>query len=511
MEHTKIITMIKSEKFCIYQSEDGYLYMPDSRVNIQKEYKAPIEDVLAFFKKLNNKNIYSIYLRGSLVFGLGVRDFSDIDFFIITLKPLTDFDRLMIKKHMDKLNKKYPFITRFDLGCFTLDQMLSVKENVLIKLDSICICGKDIKNKIKDPRPGKDVTVSLSLLEGEISKTKNEIKMSLYNKNNTKAMCVWIMKRIVRSGLEIVSEREGCFTRDLETCFDKFSEYYPDKKDNMYKALSLALKPTNNTELIVDVFGGIGSWLVAEGKKLKLIPIDRKDITKIAIEKITSLFGKRRIICLLQYGPKTRFDGSPPADFDFLLLLDKYQNNDYLLLSRFKKLGLPIEVFIDYRDQIISKGVKNYQRGRHGSYFFKVLSSADILLGNNFYKENENQLDNNKINLDLLYRVEEYFYRIQKNVINDKRSNKNEIEKYLGRILTDLLLVTGEIQFHDLHNYHYSSIMSNILKSSGTINTHTKNLILKFQSEPSLDINLLGKIVGLLYKQYLKIRHNTQI
>ena len=39
----------------------------------------------------------------------------------------------------------------------------------------------------------------------------------------------------------------------------------------MQKALSLAIKPTTNTKLIKEVSENIGSWLVSEGKKLKLI------------------------------------------------------------------------------------------------------------------------------------------------------------------------------------------------------------------------------------------------
>lgn len=264
-------TMRKRTGICVYKSNDGKLYMPTSKVHIQREYKSPIKDVLNFFKSLNNENIHSIYLRGSIIFGSGVKNFSDLDFFIITLHPLRDFDRQLIRRNMDKLNKKYPFITKFDLGYFTLDQILSMKENVLIKLTSICIYGKDIKDKIKSPKPGKDITISLSLIEGEMAKTRQEIKNGFYNKTNTTSMCLWIMKRIVRSGLEIVSEKEGCFTRDLDECFKKFIKYYPSKKECMQKALSFAIQPTTNIKLIKDIFDDIGDWLVAEGKNLKLI------------------------------------------------------------------------------------------------------------------------------------------------------------------------------------------------------------------------------------------------
>lgn len=238
--------------------------------------------------------------------------------------------------------------------------------------------------------------------------------------------------------------------------------------------------------------------------------MDYKNINQIVAENIILLFDKKRIICLLRYGPKTKFDGIPPLDFDFLLLLNKYQNNDYLILSRFKKLGLPVEIFIDYKDSILSKGIKNYQRGRHGSYFFKILSSADTLLGKNFYKENEKQLDKNKINLDLLFRVEEYFYRIQKSVTNENIPNKKEIEKYLGRILTDLLLVENNLQFSDMHKYHYTDIIFNIINTTDIIDAKTKNLISKFLSKSNLDLNLLGEIINALYKKYLKINKNLK-
>jgi len=260
-----------TKSICIYKSKDGKFHMPTSKVYIQKDYKFPINNVLDFFQRLNNKNIHSIYLRGSIVFGSGIKNISDLDFFIITLRPLADFDRQLINNHMKKLNKKYPFITKFDIGYFTLNQILSMKENVLIKLTSVCIYGKDLKYRIKSPRPGRDITISLSLLENEIKKTKKEIKIGLYNKTNTPSMCIWIMKRIIRSGLEIVSKREGCFTRDLNECFKKFIKYYPDKKDDMQKALSLAIKPTTKTKLIKEVFYNMGDWLISEGKKLKLI------------------------------------------------------------------------------------------------------------------------------------------------------------------------------------------------------------------------------------------------
>jgi len=497
------------KKCLVYKNEDGYLYMPESRINIQKEYKPIIEEISTFFQKLNNKNIQSVYLRGSLVWGLGIENISDLDLFIITSKPLNEIENKTIKEYTSDLNKKYPFVTRFDIRYFTLNEALHAKENVLIKLTGLLLYGEDIKNKIKNPKPGKDVWISLDLLEMEITRTENEIKNGIYNKTNTKAMCLWIMKRIVRSGLELISEREGCFTRDLELCLDKFSKYYPNKKDKLQKAISLAFNPTDDLEIIKEVFNGIGRWLIEEAKKLKLIQLNYEDIEKIIIEKINSLFNKDRIICFLKYGPKEKFDGSSPEDFDFLLLLEKYQKEDYSKLSSIKKMNLPIEIFIDYKDQIISKGIENYQRGRHGSYFFKILSYAETLIGNNYYKENQDKLNESKINFDFLYRIEEYFYRIQKNIINIENIKKPEIEKYLGRILTDLMIIKKEIEFKDMHTSHYTHIIYNKLKSTNIIDNNTKDLIIKFLSDNIINTDIIGEIIGDLYERYLKIREEV--
>lgn len=497
--------MSQRERIYICESEDGKLYMPDSKVFIQEEYRPAINDVVTFFEKLGNKNIHSVYLRGSLVFGLGIEGSVDIDFFVITSNPLNDFDRDVIKKRMDKLNGKYPFLTRFDMGYYTLDQILSRKENVLIKLTSLCVYGTDIKSRVANPRPGKDVAISLSLLEGEMQKTRNEIEIGIYDDTNTKAMCLWIMKRIVRSGLELVSEREGCFTRDLGLCFEKFSEYYPDKKDEMSRALALAIDPLNDTKLIADIFDNLGNWLVVEGKNLRLIPTECNEVNEILTKEITSLFGDR-IVCLLRYGPETKSDGTQPSDFDFLLLLDEHKDEDLTLLTHLRRLNLPIDIFVDYKDEIVSKGIQNYQRGRHGSYFFKILASADVLHGNNFYSENQCQLNEEKIYSDLFYRIEEYFYRIQKSVVNEETPNKSQIEKHLGRILTDLLLITGDVQFSDMHKYHYTHIMNKVLVSTEAIDDHTKRLIFEFQSRSDLDVGRLDRLVGVLYKKYLALR-----
>ncbi|MCL5729985.1 MAG: hypothetical protein M1165_00245 [Candidatus Pacearchaeota archaeon] len=45
-----------------------------------------------------------------------------------------------------------------------------------------------------------------------------------------------------------------------------------------------------------------------------------------------------------------------------------------------------------------------------------------------------------------------------------------------------------------------------MVKSSDALDENIKNLISKFLSDSGMDLNILGKIVGRLYQQYLKLR-----
>jgi len=100
------------------------------------------------------------------------------------------------------------------------------------------------------------------------SRHKGAIKRLDESKDNEfiRGECQWVMKGIVRVGLELVLERSGKYSRDLYPCYEVFSEYYPEKEAEMKEALYLALNPTGDKEVIKKVIGGLGKWLEEEVK-----------------------------------------------------------------------------------------------------------------------------------------------------------------------------------------------------------------------------------------------------
>lgn len=222
-----------------------------------------------------------------------------------------------------------------------------------------------------------------------------------------------------------------------------------------------------------------------------LLTVKQKVVEKIlkiqnnVVESINQSFPKERVVCLLNYGSSLAQTDIPQNDYDFLLLLDSYNESDYQIIREIKKAN-SVEIFIDYWDQIKKKGFSNYQRGRHGSYFFLCLATAKCLLGENVYDINKSKVSRESIEFGLLHRIEEYFYRIQK-LATSNDMDMRMIKKYFSRICMDMLLFTGEMNFHEVHTLHYTEIISTKIKSSSLFSTETHEKLNNF-SENENDI-----------------------
>jgi hypothetical protein len=69
------------------------------------------------------------------------------------------------------------------------------------------------------------------------------------------------MKRILRSGVEILTIETGQYSRDLYTCYYLFSQRFPIHKKDMYDAFLLALKPTSNIERMMGLVDKLGAFI----------------------------------------------------------------------------------------------------------------------------------------------------------------------------------------------------------------------------------------------------------
>lgn len=252
----------------VLPDENGYLKNILTKEQVQGNWLKAAEDFVDYFNKCVDANIHSVYLRGSAANGTAIEFFSDIDFYVVTLKHVSDFDVMKIKQYADQLHKKYPFITRFDIGYLVKDQMITQKEGSLLRVTALCMYGNDLGELIPAPRPGSDMTLSISQLENDILKIKSEIAEGFYyDPEKLKSLCVWISKKVIRSGFELVAHTEQCFTRDLISCHAIFSKHHPDQRAAMQDVIELFLHQTKDVSEVLRTLDGIGLWLVSIYKK----------------------------------------------------------------------------------------------------------------------------------------------------------------------------------------------------------------------------------------------------
>ena len=79
-----------------------------------------------------------------------------------------------------------------------------------------------------------------------------------------------IMKVLLRSGFEVVMEREGKYTNDLYCCYQAFAKYYPARQNTMRRVLFLYLNPPIYDAEFLPVILDLGQMLLEEIQQYNL-------------------------------------------------------------------------------------------------------------------------------------------------------------------------------------------------------------------------------------------------
>lgn len=257
--------------------KDGFVLPVDQNIEIQTKWKPIISDVIEFYKD-HLDGIISIFIRGSVAKGQAVEGVSDLDSFCIVengTKLFRDIPKIK-EKFVEELQIKYPFCTHAEISS---TQYLHINKEVserkrsiiseLIKTQSVCVYGKDLSKDIKPFRVYEMIGHAL-FIEGELDKLPGYFLEDEGNPEELKETCIWISRRLVRSGFDLVMEKENKFTRDLYLCFESFSKYYPNMENQMKEILNLSLNPISDVDKINIYLSNICPWLISEiNNKLK--------------------------------------------------------------------------------------------------------------------------------------------------------------------------------------------------------------------------------------------------
>ncbi len=255
---------IKSIGSFLETDNDGFIVNTTSSEKIQAAWIPAVEMVKEAYQKHIGEYLHSVYIRGSVAKGQAMDNISDIDTFAAVTVPYDDIDMSWSKDFVEEVKKRFPFVTGVELGIVPLDEIQESKgDRIMIKTQSICVYGSSLADTLPPLRPGVDTAQHFEGIGREIDRTKQWLQGD-HADEEIERKCTWIMKRIIRSGFELVMERSQKYTRDLYPCYEEFSKYYPEKKEEMYRVLQLAVSPTFDKEIILNTLDSLGGWLVKE-------------------------------------------------------------------------------------------------------------------------------------------------------------------------------------------------------------------------------------------------------
>jgi predicted nucleotidyltransferase len=198
-------------------------------------------------------------LRGSVARGNSVDDFSDIDIFALIYDWEERWKMAEWQPDLQKeLQTEFPFVREVEIMMTPYFEDFSQKNPrlaMIVKTQSLGIFGNDLSKTIPPFLPNEKMILHLTWLEEDV----NDF---LQKEKTTTRDCQEVTKILIRSGFELVMEKEKKFTTDLYFCYHIFSKYFPEKEDEMREMLHLYLNPMEEELYLKKLVSNLGNWMV---------------------------------------------------------------------------------------------------------------------------------------------------------------------------------------------------------------------------------------------------------
>jgi uncharacterized protein len=244
--------------------ERGFLINPASVHKIGSQWKPIVDDIVQAYVEHCGEYLHSVYVRGSVAKGTALPGVSDVDTFAyvnLTKQQLTNtLDQSWIDGFEKELAHKYPFAQSFEIYIDSVER--AMKDKVVL-LQSACVYGIDVTKEIPPMKADKELLGHIYSFKKDLSKFEEWATRS-HTRESVMEKCTWLMKRFLRTGLELVLVRSGTYTRDLYPSYKVFAKYYPEHEPHMRDVLDLALNPTDDIRILKKIVGEFGVWVVDE-------------------------------------------------------------------------------------------------------------------------------------------------------------------------------------------------------------------------------------------------------
>jgi hypothetical protein len=247
--------------------EQGYLVPVARATNISEDWRPAVEGLVQGYREAWGEALHSVYVRGSLVKGQAVAGYSDLDSFGVLREGTTvDVPEDWRDALENRIQQAFPFVVGVELDALRFDEALD-RAGIyafIIKVEAACVDGEDLAPLLEPYRITPDIAFQTQWFGHHLALFLREYPDE--PEGEKPGYIVWLMRRFVRLGMELVMVEEGRFTRDLYLCYESFARHYPERAGEMYRALTLALNPETGmeTEAFIREFGG---WLEGEAMR----------------------------------------------------------------------------------------------------------------------------------------------------------------------------------------------------------------------------------------------------
>ena len=270
-------------------NDAGFIVNHTGIEKIIDPWKPVVEAVREGYLSHLGDNLHSVYIRGSIARGLGREFVSDVDS-IAVVKEEKVSELTWAQRLSKELTGRFPFCTGVEIVCLAYDDLINADDEynaswrMMLKTQCVCIFGDDLARQLPDYRLGAEAVVHANDIRRPIERLADDIRALRliarlpFPTRLLKSLrggygpvvslgCAEIMKRILRTGFELVMEEERVYTRDLYPCYRIFSKHFPDKEESMRRALELAVNPTSDPEEVLRYLEDFGPWLIATAER----------------------------------------------------------------------------------------------------------------------------------------------------------------------------------------------------------------------------------------------------
>ena len=255
----------------IKSNQLGFLLNEASEENIENPWDIAVSEAKLTLLQQFGTLIRSIYVQGSVARGEAVQGSSDLDIIAIVndslSEPYTSFASALSKE----LTARYPFMTKLDLLLVPYKDLFKSRRALMtkfvIKTQGVCIYGEDIAPFIRPYKADSRTIFQLFMIKKDIITAIKNIKASK-TQAETDHWCRWIMRKLLRTGFELVLLREKKYPLGLYTCYKIFSNYYPERESEMRTTLTYAISPPIKQK-IARHLNQFAPWMIREAERKK--------------------------------------------------------------------------------------------------------------------------------------------------------------------------------------------------------------------------------------------------